>query len=126
MTKTIVLDSKVVDSLLSYAKMQHPREGVLLLRGNVDKEKVVVNDTEIPPFATHGNSFASFPLHMLPIDFSIVGVAHSHPSGVLKPSTMDLNKFYGRIMLIVAYPYQTQEDIMVFNREGKPLKYEVL
>jgi len=126
MTKTLIFDSKVVDSLLSYAKMRYPKEGVLLLRGKVDKEKIMVNDTEIPPFATHGNSFASFPLHMLPIDFSVVGVAHSHPSGVLRPSATDLNKFYGRIMVIIAYPYQTQRDIMVFDREGKPLKYEVL
>lgn len=108
MTKTIVFDSKVVDSLLSYARTLHPREGVLLLRGKVDKEKILINDTEIPPFATHGQVFTSFPLHMLPIDFSIVGVAHSHPSGALKPSTTDLNKFYGRIMVIIAYPYQTQ------------------
>jgi len=126
MIKSIVFGSKVVDSLLSYARLMHPKEGVLLLRGKVDKEKIVISDAEIPPFATHGNSFASFPLHMLPIDFSIVGVAHSHPSGVLKPSTADLNKFYGRIMVIVAYPYQTQQDIMVFDREGKALKYEVL
>jgi len=126
MTKTIVFDSKVVDSLLSYARMQHPREGILLLRGKVDKEKILVSDAEIPPFATHGQSFSSFPLHMLPIDFSIVGVAHSHPSGALKPSITDLNKFYGRIMVIVAYPYQTKQDIAVFDREGKALKYEVL
>jgi len=126
MTKTIVFDSKVVDSLLSYSRIQHPREGVLLLRGKVDKEKIVVSDVEIPPFATHGQTFTSFPLHTLPIDFSIIGVAHSHPSGALKPSTTDLNKFYGRIMVIIAYPYQTQQDMMVFDREGKALKYEVL
>jgi len=125
MTKTIVFDRRVVDSLLSYARMQHPREGILLLKGKADKEKIIVNEVEIPPFATHGQTFSSFPLHMLPIDFSIVGVAHSHPSGTLKPSTMDLNKFYGRIMVIVAYPYQTREDIAVFDREGKALKYEV-
>jgi proteasome lid subunit RPN8/RPN11 len=106
--------------------MQHPREGILLLRGKVDKEKIVVSDTQIPPFATHGHSFSSFPLYMLPIDFSIVGVAHSHPSGASRPSTMDLNKFYGRIMTIIAYPYQTKRDIAVFDREGKALKYEVL
>jgi len=125
MTKTIVLDSKVVESLLSYARMLHPREGALLLRGKVDKEKIVVSDVEIPPFVTHGSTFASFPLHMLPIDFSIVGVAHSHPSGALEPSMADLNKFYGRIMVIIAYPYQKQQDIIVFNREGKLLKYEI-
>jgi proteasome lid subunit RPN8/RPN11 len=126
MTKALVFDSKVLDSLLSYAKMQHPREGILLLRGKVEKDKILVNDVEIPPFATHGNHFSSFPLHTLPIDFSIIGVAHSHPSGALKPSIVDLNRFYGRIMVIIAYPYQTQRDIMVFNREGEALKYEVL
>jgi len=126
MIKTIIFDSKVVDSLLSYARMQHPREGILLLRGKVDKEKIVISDTEIPPFATHGQAFSSFPLHMLPIDFSIIGVAHSHPSGTLKPSMTDLNKFYGRIMVLVAYPYQTQQDIAVFDREGNAFKYEVL
>lgn len=126
MNKTIVFDHEVVDSLLSYARIQHPREGILLLRGKVDKEKIVVNDTEIPPFATHGKAFSSFPLHTLPIDFSIVGIAHSHPSGALKPSTADLNRFYGRIMVIVAYPYQTQQDMVVFDSEGKALKYEVL
>jgi len=126
MTKTIVFDQKVLDSLLSYAKMTHPKEGILLLRGKVDKEKIVVSDIEIPPFATHATSFASFPLHTLPIDFSILGLAHSHPLGVLKPSTMDLNKFYGRIMVIIAYPYLTQQDIAVFDKEGKPLRYEVV
>jgi proteasome lid subunit RPN8/RPN11 len=126
MIKTIVFDSKVVDSLLNYARLMYPREGVLLLRGKVGKEKIVVSDVEIPPFATRGNSFASFPLHMLPMDFSIMGVAHSHPSGALKPSTTDLNKFYGRIMVIIAYPYQTQRDMAVFDREGEPLKYEIV
>lgn len=79
MIKTIVFNSTVVDSLLSYARIQHPKEGILLLRGKVDKEKIVVSDTQIPPFATHGHSFSSFPLYMLPIDFSIVGV-HSFSS----------------------------------------------
>lgn len=126
MTKIIVFDSKVIDSLLSYARMKYPREGVLLLRGKREKEKIIITDVEIPPFATHGGNFASFPLNMLPVDFSIVGVAHSHPSGALKPSITDLNKFYGRIMVIVGYPYQSQGDIAVFDTEGKSLKYEVL
>ncbi len=116
----------VVDSILSYAQMLHPREAILLLKGKVDKHRIVVNDTQIPPLATHGNTFSTFPLHMLPIDFSIVGVAHSHPSGVLRPSVTDLNKFYGRIMVITAYPYQSEKNLAIFDREGKPLKYEVI
>jgi proteasome lid subunit RPN8/RPN11 len=121
-----MFDLTVIDSLLSYAKMQYPREGILLLKGKVDKEKIVVSDVVIPPFATHGNRFSSFPLHTLPMDFSIVGVAHSHPSGVLRPSTVDLNRAYGRIIVIVAYPFLTSDQIVVFDKDGKELKYEIL
>lgn len=106
--------------------MLHPREAILLLRGKVAKHRIVVNDTLIPPLATHGNTFSTFPLHTLPIDFSIVGVAHSHPSGALRPSVTDLNKFYGRIMVIIAHPYQSEKNIAIFDQEGKPLKYEVV
>jgi proteasome lid subunit RPN8/RPN11 len=96
------------------------------LKGKAEKEKIVVNDVQIPPLATHGNNFSTFPLHMLPIDFAIIGIAHSHPSGALQPSVTDLNKFYGRIMLITAYPYQSQNDIAVFDREGNKLEFRVL
>jgi proteasome lid subunit RPN8/RPN11 len=124
--KEVFVERAVVDSILSYAQMLHPREAILLLKGEVDKHKIVVNDTQIPPLATHGKTFSAFPLSRLPIDFSVVGVAHSHPSGALRPSVTDLNKFYGRIMLIAAYPYQTEKNIAIFDREGKALKYTVI
>lgn len=121
-----MIERAVVGSILSYSQMLHPREAILLLKGKVDKHKIMVNETQIPPLATHGHTFSTFSLHMLPIDFSIVGVAHSHPSGALHPSVADLNKFYGRIMVITAYPYQSEKNIAIFDREGKPLKYEVV
>ena len=124
--KAISVEQMVIDSILSYAQMLHPREAILLLKGKVDKQRILVNDTQIPPLATHGNAFSTFPLHMLPIDFSIVGVAHSHPSGALRPSVTDLNKFYGRIMVITAYPYQSEKSIAMFSREGKSSKYKVV
>jgi len=124
--KAVLIQQAVVDSILSYARMLHPREAVLLLKGKVDTHGIVVKDTQIPPLATHGNTFSTFSLHMLPIDFSIIGVAHSHPSGALRPSVTDLNKFYGRIMVITAYPYESEKNLAIFDREGKPLKYEVI
>lgn len=124
--KIVLIKRAVIESVLSYAQMLHPREAILLLKGKADKHRILVNDTQIPPLATHGDTFSAFPLHMLPIDFSIVGVAHSHPSGVLHPSITDLNKFYGRIMVIVAYPYGSEENMAVFDREGKRLKYKVV
>ena len=126
MDKELFIERNVVDSILSYAQMFHPRESILLLKGKVDKHKLVINGTQLPPFATHGNSFSSFPLNMLPIDFSVIGVAHSHPSGAIHPSVTDLNRFYGRIMLITTYPYLSETNLAIFDRSGKPLKYEII
>ncbi len=126
MGKEVFVERAVVDSILSYAQMFHPRESILLLKGKIDKKKIVVTDVQIPPLATHGSTFSGFPLSRLPIDFSVIGVAHSHPSGALRPSVTDLNKFYGRIMLITAYPYQSEKNIIILDRKGKPLKYAVI
>jgi len=124
--KEIFVERTVVDSILSYAQICHPKESILLLKGKVDKKKIVVTAVQIPPLATHGSAFSSFPLSRLPIDFSVVGVAHSHPSGALRPSILDLNKFYGRIMLITAYPYQTEQNIIILDRKGQPQNYKIL
>jgi len=126
MNKEIFIEQSVVDSILSYAQMFHPKESILLLKCKTDRKKIVINDLQIPPLATHGHSFSGFPLSRLPIDFSVIGVAHSHPSGVLRPSTTDLNQFYGKIMMITGYPYQTRKDIVLLDREGKQLEYSVL
>jgi len=121
----VLIRRSAIDSILSYAKICHPREGILLLRGKVSGGKIKVEEVAIPPLSTHGFSFSSFPLHMLPIDFSIVGTAHSHPSGLLAPSTFDLNNFYGRIMVITAYPYSSERDIIVVDREGGRVNYKI-
>jgi proteasome lid subunit RPN8/RPN11 len=126
MFKKITFETSVIDSLLSYARTFHPNEGILLLRGRISKDEILVKETIIPPLATHGKGFSGFPFHMLPLDLSIVGVAHSHPSGVLKPSLEDLNNFYGRIMVIIAYPYNSKRDIGVFDREGNMIKYSII
>lgn len=126
MDKEVDIRQSVVDSILSYAQMFHPKESILLLKGKVDKHRILINDVQIPPLATHGSSFSTFPLSRLPLDFSIIGVAHSHPSGALRPSIIDLNKFYGRIMLITAYPYKSIDDIIILDRKGKLVKYIVV
>ncbi len=124
--RTILIRRSVVESILSYAQMFHPRESILLLRGKVDRERILVEDVEVPPLAAHGEGFSNFPLYMLPIDFSVVGTAHSHPSGALRPSVGDLNNLYGRIMVITAYPYQSEHSVAVFDGEGNRLRYEVV
>ena len=126
MVKEITFKASVINSLLSYARNSHPNEGILLLRGEISKDEIMVKEVVIPPLATHGRSFSSFPLHMLPLDLSIIGTAHSHPSGVLRPSLEDLTHFYSRIMVIMAYPYSTEKNIAVFDKEGNMIRYSII
>lgn len=126
MGKEIALKKELVDGLLSYFKSLHPREGVLLLRGKITKDRILVTDLVIPPFAIHGEGFASFPISMLPPDPSVLGVAHSHPDGVLSPSQEDILHLYGRLILIVAYPYRSKDDIGVFNEDGKRIPFLIV
>jgi len=114
----------LLEAMLGLAREQHPHEVVLLLRGRTKGDTVRVEDFLVPPLAVGGSGFAEFPLHMLPIDFSIVGTAHSHPSGVLRPSVGDLNHFYGRIMILLAHPY-TLTKAAAFNARGERLPIEV-
>ncbi len=126
MEKTVCITKTVLESILTFSKHLHPKEGILLLRGKTKKDKIVVEEVILPPKAIHGKSFSAFSPFMLPFDPSIIGSAHSHPSGVLKPSIEDLNFFYGKIMVIVGFPYYSEQNIAVFNREGKMLKHEII
>ena len=115
----------VLRSILAWARERHPNEIVLLLRGQVDKGVARVDEFLFPPYASGGRGFAQFPAHMLPIDFSVIGTVHSHPAGSPRPSPTDLNKFYGKVMMIVAYPYR--EDCVGANdSRGESLKIELI
>ena len=126
MINLVRFEKSVADSILSYALDAYPREAILLLRGEAGKDQILISDLLIPPLATHGQGFSGFSKIMLPMDLSVMGIAHSHPSGLLQPSTHDLNHFYGRIMVITAYPFRSYSDIAVFNSHGDRLQYEVL
>ena len=114
-----------LDSILGYARACYPREAILLLRGKASEEGMTISEVVVPPLAVHGYSFSNLPLHMLPIDFSILGIVHSHPSGGLRPSVQDLNRFYGKIMMIVAYPF-TEQDLAAFNSKGEQVPYTIV
>jgi len=126
MIQVVQFEETVADSVLSAALSAYPKEAILLLRGKVDHEAIRVNDVLIPPLATNGRGFSDFRGIMLPMDMKLIGVAHSHPSGVLRPSIQDLNHFYGRIMVITAHPFQSYNDIGAFNSHGEKLLHEVV
>ena len=126
MINLVRFEKSVADSILSYAIGAYPKEAILLLRGRTEKDVMLINGVLIPPLATHGSGFSSFPHMMLPMDLSVIGVSHSHPSGSLRPSIHDLNHFYGKIMVITAYPFQSYSDIGAFNSHGDRLLHEIV
>lgn len=118
------IGESLLGSMCDFAVEQHPHEIILLLRGKVGREAIAIDDFLVPPMAVSGVRFAEFPLHVLPIDFSIVGTAHSHPSGALSPSVGDLNNFYSRVMMIMAHPY-TIANVAAFNARGERISIRV-
>ena len=123
--KSVIFHKQVIDSVLSYSRMFHPKEGILLLRGKTRSGVVEVDGVVIPPSAVHGRGFSAFGWGMIPIDLSYVGVAHSHPSGYAVPSHEDILHITGKIMVIAGAPYADYSCLKVYNTSGQPLPYEV-
>ncbi len=117
--RMISIDRELVDLILAGAKSLYPKESILLLRGRKSANSMKITDLLVPPLANYGRGFAEVPLHRLPMDFSIVGTVHSHPSGNLNPSNTDLNHFVGTILMIAAYPFNDEKNLAVYARDGE-------
>lgn len=118
---TVSIKLEILEAIFEGARHLYPRETILMLRGKKSKDIIQINDLIIPPLATYGEGFASYPFHLLPVDFSLVGTVHSHPSGDKTPSDVDLNNFFGRVMMIVGFPYMTDQDVVAYNWSGEKL-----
>ncbi len=123
---TVAISRDLLDTILAGAKQLYPRESFLLLRGKKNKDVITISDLLIAPFSVHGRGFASYPTHMLPMDFSIIGTAHSHPSGNIQPSSVDLNHMFGRILMIVGYPFVNETCVAVYDSNGERLTVNVV
>lgn len=124
-TIEVLVPKEIIQMILESAKSLHPKETIFLLRGKTRKDKITISEIVIPPSATYGKGFASLPMFMMPIDFSIIGTAHSHPSGSSALSTEDLDHALGKIILVAAYPYDGVECLAVYNRKGEKLELRV-
>ena len=122
---TVSAPRDLLDAILGGAKQLYPRESFLLLRGKKNKNVISISDLVVAPFSVHGRGFASYPTHMIPMDFSIVGTVHSHPSGNTQPSSVDLNHMFGRILMIVGYPFTDERCVAVYGSDGEKLALNV-
>lgn len=124
-TTVITLTAELLDAIFEGARRLYPKETILMLRGKKTKDTIRVEELVVPPLATYGHSFANIPLHLLPMDFSIVGTVHSHPSGNITPSDVDFNHFFGRIMMIVGFPFADERNVAVYNSHGEKLQLQI-
>ena len=122
--RTVTIKKETRDGILSYCKMNHPNEGILILRGKSKTGDILVEGLVIPPFSHSGPTFAGFPHSFLPFDPSYVGTVHSHPSGSARPSVTDLHNFFGFVSIIVKSPYE-DTDIFAYDRDGNSLPITV-
>lgn len=123
--RRVTLTKDVVDGIISYCKMNHPNEGILILKGKSKKGIIAVDGLVIPPFSESGPTFAGFPHNFLPFDLNYVGSVHSHPSGSAQPSVTDLNNFFGLVSIIVKSPYQN-DDIYAWDSNGSQIELDII
>ena len=123
--RTVTLTKESKDGIISYCKMNHPDEMVLILKGRSKKGNVLIDGLVIPPFSETGPTFAGFPSSFLPLDLSYIGMAHSHPEGSAEPSLDDLNNFFGLVSIIVKSPYN-DEDIFACDSSGNTIPVSIL
>jgi proteasome lid subunit RPN8/RPN11 len=123
--RQVSLKKDVLDGILSFCKMNHPNEGILILRGKSKSGNIIVDSLVIPPFSHSGPTFAGFPHSFLPFDLSYVGVVHSHPTGSARPSITDMHNFFGLVSLIVKSPYG-DEDVFAWDSNGNSIKLTII
>ncbi len=112
-----------LEMILEAARDSHPNEFGALLRG----EEGVISELLLVPGTIGGDSHAIFRLHMMPIDFSVVGTVHSHPGPVARPSPEDMEFFQrlGYVHIIAAYPYD-RTSWRAWDRQGRSYPLEVV
>ena len=120
----ILLQKTVLDSIISFCKMKHPNEGILILKGKSKNGTITIDGLAIPPFNFTGPTFAGFPHSFLPFDNSYIGIIHSHPSGSAEPSVTDLNNFFGLVSLIIKFPYE-DDSIFAWDSNGNSIPLNI-
>lgn len=117
---TVKIRRELAEGLLEVSREVYPKEFIGLLRA----EKGVISEVVIPPFSVYGLGESSFSPYSLPVDLSLVGSVHSHPSGDPHPSKQDVNVAFsfGVVHLIITYPYAGFENIHAYDKDGNPLK----
>lgn len=96
----------VVSLMCELGKENHPREYGCALRA----EGGVITELVLVPGMVGGDRHTFMNTWRLPVDASLVGTVHSHPSPFPIPSDADKQFFshFGHVHLIIAAPYNAR------------------
>ncbi len=119
------IERECLETIKQGAKSIHPREFIALL--SVGDDRSIISEIVMLPQMLSGRRHATFNIYMAPIDFSIVGTVHSHPSGNPHPSDEDLISFSknGIVHIIIGYPYE-DDTWKAYDYNGNEIKLEVI
>lgn len=109
--------------MLEVSRKSHPNEFAGILRA----ERGLIREVLVLPGTRSSCRSALLELHMLPIDRSACGTVHSHPSPNLRPSPEDLALFakFGRVHVIIAYPYD-ESSWRAYDHRGREIPLKIV
>lgn len=118
-----VISRAALEFALGVSRELYPREFMGLLRGKGEE----ISEILVLPASLWGDGFAQISGMHVPMDKSIIGSVHSHPSGNNRPSEQDLVEFgrSGNIHLILRHPYGSIRDVACYGTDGKRLDITV-
>lgn len=121
------ITSKCLEMILESSKSNFPSEFGALLRVDRKKKDAII-EVVLLPGTISGDSHAIFQLHMLPVDYSVVGTVHSHPSSIARPSEADLDLFahFGKIHLIVGVSASGDTSWKAYDYNGRSISMKIV
>ncbi|MFO7793138.1 MAG: Mov34/MPN/PAD-1 family protein [Candidatus Saliniplasma sp.] len=117
------ITKRTLKMIMESAKDSYPNEFAAGMR----EIEGVISELILVPGTVSGQTSALLRLRRLPVDYSIIGVVHSHPSRNVSPSGKDLMMFgkYGRVHIIAGFPFD-MDSWQAYDYNGKKVDLEVL
>lgn len=119
------INRETLNLILEVSKESYPKEFIATLIA----KKGVIEEINLLPGTLSGDSMAIIRTHMQPPDItlSVVGIVHSHPSKVFKPSGADLHFFsrFGNTHIIVGIPYNVYS-WQAYDSFGHPIELKIV
>lgn len=117
------IERDVLEMINEAARGSYPNEFAAAMRA----EEGVIFELVLLPGSMVNDRSATFPLHMLPIDLSVVGSVHSHPGYSNRPSDEDLHLFgsFGGTHIITCLPFD-MASWRCYDHSGREVQLEVI